>query len=91
MIAFSGLQKRREQKDILHNEKEKTLALKVKKMSAPTKDFDEEDADDRDLAMIIKSMKFWKNHVLREGSFRNSRGNSSRGSSGVPHQGISRT
>ena len=61
MGTFSRAHKRREQKDLHNTEKERTLALQVekrtKKVRVPTEDSDEEDADDRDLAMIIKSMK----------------------------------
>ena len=59
-----------------------TLAIHVdkrtKKVRVRTEDSDDEEAEDKDLAMIIKTMKkFWK----KEENSRNSRGNSSRGSS----------
>ena len=87
MSAFSGAKKRRKQIDLLNTQKERTLALQVdkrtKKVRVLTEDSDEEDADDMDLSIIIKSMKkFWKNQVPKEGSSRNFRGNSSRASSG---------
>ena len=61
LSAFSRAQKRRKHADLLHTQKERTLALQVekrtKKVRVPTEDSNEEDVDDKDLAMIIKSMK----------------------------------
>ena len=59
------MQKRKEQKDLINTDKERTLVLQVekmmKKMSVPAEDSDDEEAEDKDLAMIIKTMKkFWK-------------------------------
>ena len=55
------MQKRKEQKDLLNTDKERTLALQIKKMmkkmSVPSEDSDDEEAKDKDLAMIIKTMK----------------------------------
>ena len=92
MSAFSGAQKRRELTDLHNTQKKRTLTLQVekrmKKVRVPAEDSYDEEVEDKDLAMIIKTMKkFWK----KKGRSKNSRGNSSRGSYGdSPHQGISR-